>query len=621
MATGLCFSAALFFFSAFLLVILYKSRWKSTPVFLGLWAMAIGFAGIVAGLINGHFLAAILAITLTVGLALIFYKIKPVISWFGAFFVASMLLPAIYTLAWLYQLMGTIGQYFNGSWLVYFMLFCVSVILSALTVLNTIMLVWVVLVRYAPLYFNFPRLSLGWQIANKATNSYPKISIHVPCFNEPPHILIATLDALARQTYPNFEVIVLDNNTKNVNIWRPIAEYCQQLGEHFRFYHIDSLPGAKAGALNVCLQRTAKDAELISVMDADYIAKPDFLAQLVGFFDDPKIGFVQSCQDYRDWQDNAYQSACYYEYETHFKLELFGQNEFDVTYTIGTLCLIRRKALEDAGGWAEWCLTEDSEVAVRMHALGYAGYYLRDSFGSGLIPETFESYKQQRFRWTAGPVQQFKKHWRLYMPWGSTGKLTSIQKFGEIFHSLAILFSEVLNLLVNVPLLGICLWLKITKGESLILPMPILYFIPIAFTRNIICNWLSIRLLGGNWKNYLLSAMAARSLIYTRNMAFFQALTASQLTWKRTDKFKASANLSRALNSSYLEVIMAALYIVFASFLVQFVNFKQPDVLFLIWLGIVNQTISFLCAPAMAFLSERQLRQSNQELVGHSAQL
>ena len=123
-----------------------------------------------------------------------------------------------------------------------------------------------------------------------------------------------------------------------------------------------------------------------------------------------------------------------------------------------------------------------------------------------------------------------------------------------------------------------------------------------------ICNWLSIRLLGGNWKDYIFSVMAARSLIFTRNTAFWKAWMSKKITWERTDKFKATSNLWRAFYSSRSETIMALVYILGAIALVPLLNFWKPDFIFLIWLGIVNQAISFLCAPMMAFLSEKNLK-------------
>ncbi len=57
-----------------------------------------------------------------------------------------------------------------------------------------------------------------WRVRRKSLPSVdfgetPRVSIHVPTHNEPPQMVIGTLDALARLDYPDFEVIVLDNNT------------------------------------------------------------------------------------------------------------------------------------------------------------------------------------------------------------------------------------------------------------------------------------------------------------------------------------------------------------------------------------------------------------------------
>src|SRR5262249_51191133 len=65
---------------------------------------------------------------------------------------------------------------------------------------------------------------------------FPKVSVHVPAYNEPPDMLIETLDALARMDYPDFEVLVIDNNTKDEAVWRPVEAHCARLGPRFRFF-------------------------------------------------------------------------------------------------------------------------------------------------------------------------------------------------------------------------------------------------------------------------------------------------------------------------------------------------------------------------------------------------
>ncbi len=572
-----------------------------------MWSVAYVIGGLIAWFLTHDSLSVGVAIGINILSNLCLYRLGRTISLFGIFFLTSMITPTFYSLIWIYQLLAGAGLYLEKNWLLYFIFPIIGAILSVLIIFNTARLSWFVLVRYSSLYFRFPRLIKGWQIAEKADETYPWISIHLPCFNEPPEIVIETLNSLAQLKYPNFEVIVLDNNTQNPAVWQPLEMHCQLLGERFRFYHMDHLAGAKAGALNECLRLTDPQVEFISVMDSDYIVQPDFLEKLVNFFHNPKVGFVQACQDYREWQRNFYLSACYFEYETHFKFVLPGLNEWDVNYTIGTLCLLKRKLVEQVGGWDEWCLTEDSEIAVRIHALGYQGYYLKDTFGRGLIPETFEGYKLQRFRWSAGPVQQFQKHWRYYLPWHAVGNLTIAQKFGEIFHSLSIFFSESLNLLMTFPILAICLGFALIKEKYFIIPSAVLFFIFASILKTMICNYLSIRLLGGNWKNYILSVIAARSLIFTRNLAFCKAWISKNLTWKRTNKFKVSTNFQRAFYSSRAEMIAAFIYLVGASFLFPLLNFGELDLIFLIWLGIVNQSLSFLCAPLMAFLAEKSI--------------
>src|SRR4029077_11877593 len=57
-----------------------------------------------------------------------------------------------------------------------------------------------------------------------------KVSIHVPAYNAPRASLMEPLDALARLDYPTFEVLVIDNNTRDEAVWRPVEAHCEKLG-------------------------------------------------------------------------------------------------------------------------------------------------------------------------------------------------------------------------------------------------------------------------------------------------------------------------------------------------------------------------------------------------------
>jgi hypothetical protein len=128
----------------------------------------------------------------------------------------------------------------------------------------------------------------------------PKVSIHIPAYREPPEMLKATLDSIARLDYPNFECIVVINNTPDAAMWRPIEEHCRDLGARFKFMNVENLQGYKAGALRLALESTASDAEVIAILDADYVVQPDWLKDLIPAFADPQVGLVQAPQDHRD---------------------------------------------------------------------------------------------------------------------------------------------------------------------------------------------------------------------------------------------------------------------------------------------------------------------------------
>lgn len=261
----------------------------------------------------------------------------------------------------------------------------------------------------------------------------PKVSLHVPIHSEPPELVIETLDALARLDYPDYEVIVIDNNTADEDLWRPVEAHCNKLGSKFRFFHLMPWPGYKSGALNFALTETAAAAEIIGVIDADYVAEPNFLSDLVGYFVDPKMAFVQTPQDYRDQMIRSrYGKALYLSYLYFFKVSMANRNEYNAIIYAGTMGLVRKSALQEVGSWSEWCITEDAELSLRLLDAGYESLYIDQTYGRGLMPLDYSGLKKQRFRWAFGGMQILRLHWwKLLNPW-SGGKLTFGQRFAYL---------------------------------------------------------------------------------------------------------------------------------------------------------------------------------------------
>ena len=106
----------------------------------------------------------------------------------------------------------------------------------------------------------------------------------------------------------------------------------------------------------------------------------------------------------------------YYSYKYFFAVSQPSRNERDGAIFAGTMGLIRRRALEQAGGWDEWCITEDAELSLRLLRDGWSGLHVDQSFGHGVMPLTFEALKGQRFRWCFGGIQILRRHWRSMLP-------------------------------------------------------------------------------------------------------------------------------------------------------------------------------------------------------------
>ncbi|HEX7819991.1 MAG TPA: glycosyltransferase [Sphingobium sp.] len=441
-----------------------------------------------------------------------------------------------------------------------------------------------------------------------------KVSIQLPCYAEPPEVVKETMNRLAALQYDNYEVLVCDNNTKDEALWRPLEEHCavlnRRLGrEHFRFFHVAPLPGAKAGALNYLLDHMADDAELIAVIDADYYSRPDFLSRLVAFFDDPAIGYVQTPHDYRDYENSDYLSACYWEYMPNNKIDMPGVSEYGGAFTIGTMCILRTEALRKAGGWAEWCLTEDSEVSVRLRAHGYEGIYLGETFGRGLIPDTFDDYKKQRFRWTAGPVQQLRRHWRLFLPAPLAPEMPGWTKVLEVLRCIYPIQTllGVLSALAGAGAMGFAL------ATDSMQPVDIPNVTWLLLMIGTVTWWIRTRLryqLSGSTsvRDIVHGEVARMSLTYVVLIAGVAGLSTRPLAWRRTPKFALETAEPSPFASTVPETLLGGASVLLTLGALFLAPALGAELALLIGFGFATMAFRFFCAPYMAAMAIRHAR-------------
>jgi cellulose synthase/poly-beta-1,6-N-acetylglucosamine synthase-like glycosyltransferase len=264
-----------------------------------------------------------------------------------------------------------------------------------------------------------------------ALPSSRKVSVHVPIHREPVDVVSATLHRLAAVKYEAFEVIVVDNNTPEQQLWRPIESLSEELG--FRFFHLERWPGHKAGALNFAAEMTSADADFIAILDADYLVEPDFLTKLMARFNNSNIAFVQAPQDYRYDCASTYQSSCYFAYRYFFDVNMTARKRMNSIIFVGTMGIIRKAVLVESGGWDEQCLTEDAEMGLRVAAHGYVGSFVNTSYGRGIMPLDYLSLRSQRNRWAYGAAQMFRKYWPVLLGIKQESKvlcLSRVQRYG-----------------------------------------------------------------------------------------------------------------------------------------------------------------------------------------------
>jgi exo-beta-1,3-glucanase (GH17 family)/cellulose synthase/poly-beta-1,6-N-acetylglucosamine synthase-like glycosyltransferase len=430
----------------------------------------------------------------------------------------------------------------------------------------------------------------------------PKVSIHLPAYNEPQEMLKQTLDAIARLDYQNYECIVVINNTPDPALWLPIEEHCRTLGERFKFVRADNLAGFKAGALRLALVHTAADAEVIGVLDADYVVHQDWLKDLVPLFRDPTVGLVQAPQDHRDGERSVMHHAMNGEYAGFFDIGMVQRNEANAIIVHGTMCLIRRAAIEVAGGWSSDTICEDTDLGLTLLELGWQAHYTNTRYGHGLLPDSFDAYKKQRHRWAYGGFQILKKHWRRFLPGGS--RLTREQKREFTLGWLNWLGAESIGVAVailNIVWVPVVAFLDIAVPDR-ILTAPIFVSFIVSVAHFVTLYRLRVRPRAGQ---LLGSVLAAMSVQWTVARAVGFGVVKDHLPFVRTSK--GGMRHSNDFDA-FWEAVLAGLLICGSVILVS-TNYKEIREINIFAVVLLIQSLPFVAAVGLAVIERTRLNE------------
>lgn len=430
----------------------------------------------------------------------------------------------------------------------------------------------------------------------------PFVSIHLACYNEPPEMVIITLDSLAALQYENYEVLVIDNNTKDPAIWKPVQEYCEKLGTKFRFFHLEPWPGFKAGALNFGLKETDPRADVVAVIDADYVVREDWLAKLTGYFHDPKVAVVQCPQAHRDFEHNRFRRMTAWEYDGFFRIGMHHRNERNAIIQHGTMTMVRRSALEGTGGWSEWTICEDAELGLRLMHAGYELVYVDELMGKGLTPADFKAYKSQRYRWAFGAMQILKGRW----DWMTKkGPLSS----GQRFHFLTGWFSWFADALHLIFTLMAIFWTAGMVAFPTLFSLPMqLFLIPVIgffFAKAIFGIVLYRARVPCSWYDTLMASLASMGLSHAIARGILHGLTREKTSFVVTAKSRRLGGSNFAAFAPVREELLMAIALT-ACVIGMALSFGTQYVEGQLWMFILAaQSIPYVSAVVGAWIAHK----------------
>ncbi len=535
------------------------------------------------------------AIALTLGFLVTVFGLRrrnPTFAHAFAFSAAANALAAAIALAAMYP----VENYLNfGSALAWVIGFLLMIPLSVMTLVKVHEVAEITLGR---------RPQRLWRPMPDAPepSRWPMVSIHIPAYREPPEMLKQTLNSVAALDYPNFEVLVIVNNTPEEHLWRPIEEHCAVLGPRFKFVNLPKIAGFKAGALNAAMPQVSPDAEILALLDADYVVHPCWLKDLVPAFADPTVALVQAPQDHRDGGESLFKEVMNSEYAGFFDIGMVQRNEDDAIITHGTMLMIRRKTFDEEGGWATDTITEDTELGLRLLGKGYHAHYTNRRYGWGMLPDTYKAFKTQRHRWAYGAVQIIRKHWKLMLPGRS--QLTGAQRF-QFVTGWSYWLSDAFG--VAAAILNL-VWVPVILFVGVLIPMlPFTLPILAAFFVNLLhC----IVLYGTRVKvplpQIVGAAVAAMSLQFTVASAMAAGFLTDNLPFLRTDKGGAAKRKAEEYPAKR-ETILGAL-LLFGSMILVATNFTGITELNIFAATLAIQALPFLSATLLAWLDRRASR-------------
>lgn len=276
----------------------------------------------------------------------------------------------------------------------------------------------------------------------------PKVTVQLPMFNEL-YVAERIIETIAKFDYPadKLQIQVLDDSTDETKdvIAKKVAEVAAR-GINIQHIHRVDRTGYKAGALDAAMDRV--EGDFIAIFDADFIPDPDFLQKTMPYFQDEKIGVVQTRWGHINKNYSILTELQAFGLNGHFAIEQGGRNAAGHFINFnGTGGVWRKKCIEDAGGWEHDTLTEDLDLSYRAQIKGWKFKYLEDVIAPAELPITMSALKSQQHRWMKGGAECFVKMWKTLLTAKNVKLMDRVHGMSHLFNSSVFVFILVVSLL------------------------------------------------------------------------------------------------------------------------------------------------------------------------------
>lgn len=284
-------------------------------------------------------------------------------------------------------------------------------------------------------YLQRPKLqSAAIEATESQEKEWPFVTVQLPIYNEL-YVIERLIDQVANFDYPKdrFEIHILDDSTdETIEVVKKKVDHYKKLGYNIEQITREIRTGYKAGALRDGMQ-FAK-GEFIAIFDADFLPRKDFLKATVPYFEDEKVGVVQTRWEHLNQDYSVLTRLQALQLNVHFTVEQQGRfaGDFMLQFN-GTAGIWRRATIDDAGGWEADTLTEDFDLSIRSQLKGWKIMYLEKFDSPAELPADMNGLKSQQFRWMKGGAETAKK--MLPTVWKSDMSL--YRKFHTTLHLLS----------------------------------------------------------------------------------------------------------------------------------------------------------------------------------------